>query len=66
MPSTVKAGDTVMTKKPHPCGANEWLVTRIGADIKLKCMHCGRVIMMPRADFVKKFKKYLLRTGGTE
>ncbi len=66
MPSTVKVGDTVMTKKPHPCGANEWLVTRIGADIKLKCTHCGRVIMMPRADFVKKFKKYLLRIGGTE
>lgn len=66
MPSTVSVGDTVMTKKPHPCGTNEWQVTRIGADIKLKCVNCGRIIMLSRADFVKRFKKYISRSGGNE
>lgn len=64
MPKSVKVGDTLLTKKPHPCGANNWLVTRIGADIKLKCNNCGRVIMLGREDFEKRFKKYLTRSGG--
>lgn len=44
-------------KKAHPCGSNEWEVTRIGADIKIKCINCGRGIMMPRIEFNKKLKK---------
>ena len=32
-----KVGDIVKTKKPHPCGSNEWEITRIGLDFKLKC-----------------------------
>ena len=29
--------DRVMLKKPHACGENLWEITRVGADIKLKC-----------------------------
>ena len=47
----------VMMKKGHPCGANEWEIVRIGADIKIKCVNCGRLIMMPRIEFNKKLKK---------
>ena len=32
-----KVGDIVKTKKPHPCGSNEWEITRIGLDFKIKC-----------------------------
>jgi hypothetical protein len=49
----------VMMKKPHPCGFNEWEVTRLGADIKIKCVNCGRSIMLPRIDFNKKIKKII-------
>ncbi|MCI8445263.1 MAG: DUF951 domain-containing protein [Bacilli bacterium] len=49
----------VMMKKPHPCGTNEWTITRVGADIKIKCNACGRTIMLPRIDFNKKLKKVL-------
>ncbi len=41
----VMVGDVVTLRKAHPCGANEWLVTRIGADIGLKCAGCGRRLM---------------------
>ncbi len=49
----------VEMKKPHPCGFNEWQITRLGADIKIKCCNCGRSIMMPRIEFNKKLKKVL-------
>ena len=49
----------VEMKKGHPCGANEWEITRIGADIKIKCTNCGRVVMIPRIEFNKKIKKIL-------
>lgn len=52
-----KVDSVVIMKKPHPCGTNEWVVTRVGADIKIKCLKCGRTIMLPRVDFNKKLKK---------
>lgn len=49
--------DIVVMKKPHPCGTNEFKITRVGADIKIKCIKCGRTIMLPRIEFNKKLKK---------
>jgi hypothetical protein len=59
MQKDYKLGSIVEMKKPHPCGTNEWEVTRIGADIKIKCCKCERSIMMPRIDFNKKLKKII-------
>ncbi len=56
-------GDTVEMKKPHACGGNEWLITRTGADIKLKCLRCERLIMMDRLDFLKRAKRVTARGG---
>ena len=53
----IDVGTIVVMKKGHPCGANEWEVVRVGADMKLKCTNCSRIIMMPRVDFNKKLKK---------
>jgi len=50
-------GSIVIMKKGHPCGTNEWEVVRIGADIKIRCTGCNRVVMMPRIEFNKKIKK---------
>ena len=52
-------GSIVMMKKEHPCGSNEWEITRVGADIKIKCLNCGRSIMLSRIDFNKKIKKVI-------
>ena len=54
-------GDVVLMKKPHACGANEWTIIRVGADIKIKCAQCGRIVMLDRADFVRMGKKILVR-----
>lgn len=50
-------GTKVTMKKAHPCGTNLWEITRLGADIKLKCINCGRTVMIPRIEFNKKLKK---------
>ena len=56
---TYIVGTIVEMKKGHPCGANKWEVVRLGADIKIKCINCGRVVMIPRIDFNKKIKKII-------
>lgn len=52
-------GSIVTMKKDHPCGSNEWEITRIGADVKIKCCKCNRFIMLPRIEFNKKLKKII-------
>lgn len=51
--------DIIEMKKKHPCGVNRWEIVRMGADIKIKCTGCGRLIMMTRRDFEKRMKKVL-------
>lgn len=51
--------DIVVTKKEHPCEkrSNRWQIIRMGADIKIKCLGCGHVVMLPRYKFEKSIKK---------
>lgn len=55
----IRLGDVVQMRKTHPCGSDRWTVVRIGADVKIKCLGCGRIVMLERADFVKRRKKVL-------
>lgn len=50
-------GDIVTLKKPHACGENEWEITRLGIDMKLKCLNCERVVWISRIDFEKRVRK---------
>lgn len=59
MEKKYKLNDQVIMKKPHACGENLWIITRMGVDIKLKCVACGREIMLDRLVFEKKLKKIL-------
>lgn len=43
-----QVGEIIVLKRGHPCGANEWQILRVGMDFRLKCMGCGRQIMVPR------------------
>ncbi|MBA4370005.1 MAG: DUF951 domain-containing protein [Coriobacteriaceae bacterium] len=59
----MKSGDVVKLKKPHPCGTNEWEVTRIGMDIGLRCVGCGRKVMLVRSEFDRRFRGHLRHAG---
>ena len=52
-------GDLVQMRKPHPCGSDKWVVTRTGADVKIRCEGCGRVVMLDRVEFEKRVRKVL-------
>ena len=50
-------GEIVQTKKPHVCGSKEWKVLRTGADLKLECVGCQRVIWLSSFELDKRVKK---------
>jgi hypothetical protein len=51
--------DVLRLRKPHPCGSTDWVVVRLGADIGLKCLGCGRRILLPRRDVARRLKTYV-------
>lgn len=53
-PLQLIVGEKVILRKAHPCGSSEWMVTRTGADIGLKCIGCGRRLMLDRETLVKR------------
>ena len=59
MEKTYNLGTKVVMKKPHACGTNEWIITRVGVDIKLKCINCNIEIMMDRLEFEKKLRRII-------
>lgn len=52
-------GDIVELKKKHPCGSFRWEIIRLGADIKIRCLVCDHVVMLPRIKFNKQVKKVI-------
>lgn len=55
----LEMGDLVQMRKAHPCGSDRWTVTRTGADVKIRCEGCGRVVMLDRVEFEKRVRKVL-------
>ena len=59
----LKMEDVLRLRKPHPCGSTDWIVVRIGADIGLKCLGCGRRILLPRREVARRLKAYVHQGG---
>ncbi|MGB9679712.1 MAG: DUF951 domain-containing protein [Thermoanaerobacteraceae bacterium] len=59
MPKELHVGDIIKMKKPHPCGGDEWEILRVGMDIRIKCLKCGRMILLPRSKVEKGIKKII-------
>jgi len=53
-------------RKPHPCGSTDWKVTRLGADIGLECLGCGRRVMLTRRELQRRAKTVLPAVNSTE
>jgi hypothetical protein len=60
-----RVGDVVELRKPHPCGGVRWGVTRIGADIGLRCETCGRRVMLARPVLERRLKTFAERGPGS-
>lgn len=58
----IKVGDLLRLKKPHPCGGYYWEVLRVGADFRLRCTTCNRVVMLSRAETERRLKEIQTKT----
>ena len=63
MAELILPGDVIRSRKPHPCGGDEWTVLRTGADIRIRCNTCGRLVMMDRESFLKRRKALVSRSA---
>ncbi len=57
----LQLNDQLQLRKAHPCGGYEWKVVRLGADIKIECLGCGRQVMLTRRELARRTKKRLPR-----
>lgn len=55
----LKLDDVVRMRKEHPCGGTDWKVVRLGADIGLVCLTCGRRMLLERRKLARRMKKIL-------
>lgn len=53
--------DVVRLRKPHPCGGHDWQIVRLGADIRLKCLTCGRLVLLERRELERRLKAFVSR-----
>ncbi len=49
-------------RKVHPCGGTDWEILRVGMDFRIKCITCGRVVMLSRINFEKSIKNIIKQT----
>ncbi len=51
--------DVVELKKEHPCAKRSKLfqVVRLGADLKIRCLGCGNLILISRDTFNHRLRK---------
>lgn len=56
-----KLGDIVEMKKPHPCSSRStrFEIVRVGADLKIKCLGCGNVLLITRDNFNRRLKRVI-------
>jgi hypothetical protein len=60
-PIVLYIDDIVQMRKPHPCGGDSWRVVRLGAEIGIVCLTCGRKVLLPRAEFERRVKRFVER-----
>jgi hypothetical protein len=61
MPLDLRLDDVLRLRKPHPCGGYQWRVVRLGADIGLVCLTCGRRVLLTRREVEKRTKQIVSR-----
>ncbi len=57
-------GDTLVMKKPHPCGENKFKVARTGSDVRIICLKCSRDVTVERLKLEKNIRQVLTANEG--
>lgn len=59
-------GDILEMKKQHPCGDRRMKVLRVGSDIRILCMGCGRDVTVAREKLEKNIRKIISSAENAE
>ncbi|MDR7463799.1 MAG: DUF951 domain-containing protein [Armatimonadota bacterium] len=62
----LNVGDVVRTRKAHPCGSDQWEIVRLGADVRIRCMGCGRSVLMPRVKLERRIRQFVRRAASID
>ena len=66
----LRAGDTLVLRKKHPCGGDRFALLRVGAQVRLRCLTCGHDMVMDRLKLEIASKQHLpcadTKQKGTE
>jgi orotidine-5'-phosphate decarboxylase len=65
-PMDLRPGDRLRLKNNHACGGDQWTVTRIGADIGLRCENCGRHVLLDRVKVERRIVRFVERAEVKE
>ncbi len=65
-PRSYQLHDVVRLKKKHPCGEDRWEILRVGMDFRLRCLGCGRLVMLPRRKFERAVREITQRAEDVE
>ena len=57
-------GDITEMRKPHPCGGSRFRIQRVGSDVRVVCLTCGRDMTLDRIKFEKAIKRKLSPEEG--
>ena len=52
----IRVDDCLHLKKPHPCGGNQFRVLRVGAQVRIVCLTCGRDMTVDRIKLEKSIR----------
>ena len=63
-PLSLNVGDVVELRKRHPCGGYIWRILRVGVDVGMECLTCGRYVMVPRSRFEARVKRFVEQASG--
>lgn len=54
----LRAGDVLALRKKHPCGGNRFVLLRVGAQVRMRCMTCGHDMVIDRLKLEKAIKQH--------
>ena len=59
-----RLGDVVELKKPHPCGSKQFKILRVGSEMRVLCLGCGRDMNLDRIKLERVTKRLIPTEQG--
>ncbi len=55
----LSVSDILELRKPHPCGDKRVKILRLGSDVRIECLGCGRQMTLERIKLERAIRRIL-------